>query len=161
MPTSRFRKIICPRCREEINIYANPVPTVDIIIETGNGIVLVERKKAPFGWAIPGGFVDYGECIEDAAIREAKEETGLDIELISLLGVYSNPERDPRMHTISTVFIAKADGEPTAGDDAKSAMIFSLDRLPHDLAFDHGKILKDYIKARQSVYNNLKYNQFD
>jgi ADP-ribose pyrophosphatase YjhB (NUDIX family) len=148
MPISKFREITCPRCQEKIRIHANPVPTVDIIIETGCGIVLIERRNPPFGWAIPGGFVDYGECAEDAAIREAKEETGLDIKLTGLLGVYSDPGRDPRMHTISTVFIAKADGGPTAGDDAKSAMIFGLDRLPGSLAFDHKKILKDYLKAK-------------
>lgn len=148
MSVSKFREITCPRCQEKIRIHANPIPTVDIIIEAGGGIVLIERRNPPFGWAIPGGFVDYGERAEDAAIREAKEETGLDVQITGLLGVYSDPGRDPRMHTISTVFIAKADGRPTAGDDAKSAMIFGLDRLPGDLAFDHGKILEDYLKTR-------------
>ncbi|MGQ9500326.1 MAG: NUDIX domain-containing protein [Dissulfurimicrobium sp.] len=148
MPVSKFREITCPRCQEKIKIHANPIPTVDIIIETEDGIVLIERKNPPFGWAIPGGFVDYGERAEDAAIREAKEETGLDVKLTGLLGVYSDPGRDPRMHTISTVFIAKADGRPTAGDDAKSVMIFGLDRLPDGLAFDHGKILKDYLNIK-------------
>ncbi|MGC9022140.1 MAG: NUDIX domain-containing protein, partial [Dissulfurimicrobium sp.] len=99
---STFREITCPRCQEKIKIHANPIPTVDIIIETAGGIVLIERKNPPFGWAIPGGFVDYGECVEAAAIREALEETGLKIRLKTLLGVYSNPDRDPRMHTIST-----------------------------------------------------------
>ncbi|MGQ9745830.1 MAG: NUDIX domain-containing protein [Dissulfurimicrobium sp.] len=148
MPVSKFREITCPRCQEKIKIHANPIPTVDIIIETEDGIVLIERKNPPFGWAIPGGFVDYGERAEDAAIREAKEETGLDVKLTGLLGVYSDPGRDPRMHTISTVFIAKADGRPMAGDDAKSVTIFGLDRLPDGLAFDHGKILKDYLNIK-------------
>ncbi len=103
--------------------YRNPVPTVDIIIETPKGIVLIERRNPPHGWAIPGGFVDYGETLEDAARREAKEETSLDVELKNLLYVYSNPSRDPRQHTVSTVFIAKAKGTPKAADDAKNLRV--------------------------------------
>jgi ADP-ribose pyrophosphatase YjhB (NUDIX family) len=122
----------------------NPYLTVDVIIETGGGIVLIRRKNPPPGWAIPGGFVDYGETIEDAIVREAKEETGLDIENLRQFHTYSDPKRDPRHHTVSTIFIATASGIPTAGDDAKEARIFTRDSLPDDLAFDHREILEDY-----------------
>ena len=150
------RKIICHKCKSEIQIYANPFPTVDIIIEIHNrykfeGIVLIERKNEPYDWAIPGGFVDYGECVEDAAIREAKEETHLDVELDYLLGVYSNPDRDPRFHTISTVFVAKAKGLPVAGDDAKSLAVFNLKNIPDKLAFDHRTIIDDYIEMHMNA----------
>jgi len=125
-----------------------PKLTVDTIIELSNQenrpIVLIERKNPPFGWALPGGFVDIGESLEQAAIREAKEETCLDIELISLLGCYSDPERDPRGHTVSAVYIATATGTPRAADDAKAVNIFSVEQLPSELAFDHAKILTDY-----------------
>ncbi|MBL8035064.1 MAG: NUDIX hydrolase [Leptospiraceae bacterium] len=130
--------------------YRNPVPTVDIIIELKNGIVLIERKNPPHGWAIPGGFVDYGESLEDAARREAQEETGLSVRLKSLLYTYSNPARDPRRHTISTVFVADARGVPVAADDAKNLAVFDLKKLPHELAFDHRQILSDYLKFRKS-----------
>jgi ADP-ribose pyrophosphatase YjhB (NUDIX family) len=123
----------------------HPYPTVDIIIEIGGGILLIKRKNPPFGWALPGGFVDYGESLEDAAVREAKEETGLDIKLLSQFHTYSDPDRDKRMHTISTVFIAKADGEPKPGDDAKDLLIFQKDSLPEEMAFDHKRILDDYL----------------
>jgi ADP-ribose pyrophosphatase YjhB (NUDIX family) len=136
--------IICPACGEAVIRYKNPFPTVDIIIRIGNGIVLIERKNPPHGWALPGGFVDYGESLEKAAIREAKEETSLDVRLISQLGAYSDPERDPRHHTISVVFIAEADGTLKAADDALNAKIFTLDTLPENLAFDHRKICMDY-----------------
>jgi len=131
----------------------NPVPTVDIIIRTqgDDSVVLVERKNPPLGWALPGGFVDYGEGLEEAATREAFEETGLKITLRSQLKTYSDPERDPRLHTITTVFIADAKGEPSAGDDAMRAKVFSLSDLPSPLAFDHERILKDYCE-------NLKLN---
>ncbi|MEK6693481.1 MAG: NUDIX hydrolase [Nitrospirota bacterium] len=128
--------------------FKNPIPTVDIIIEVKGGIVLIKRKNPPFGWAIPGGFVDYGESLEEAAIREAKEETSLDINLIRQFHTYSDPERDKRFHTISTVYIAKAEGEPNASDDAKEIGVFTKDILPEPIAFDHGKILKDYFKNR-------------
>jgi myo-inositol-1(or 4)-monophosphatase len=128
----------------------NPLPTVDIIIEVEDKIVLIYRKNYPFGWAIPGGFVDYGETLESAAIREAKEETNLDIELLYLLGCYSDPERDPRFHTITTVFVAKGKGELKAKDDAKLAKLFKIEEIPwDDLAFDHAKILKDYLKRKK------------
>ena len=128
---------------------AAPRPTVDVIIEMGSGIVLVRRKNPPPGWALPGGFVDGGESVATAARREAREETGLDVELVELLGVYSDPGRDPRgFYTISTVFIARADGEPKGGDDAAEARIFQAEALPPDLAFDHPVILGDYRRYR-------------
>ncbi|AFM13883.1 NUDIX domain-containing protein [Turneriella parva] len=130
--------------------HRNPVPTVDIIIEIGGKIVLIERRHEPFGWAIPGGFVDYGESLEDAARREAKEETSLDVRLKSLLGVYSKPSRDPRRHTISAVYLASAKGKPEAADDAKNLGLFSLNALPPALAFDHAEILSDYRRFRKS-----------
>ena len=137
----------CPRCGKIIAHYRNPFPTVDIIIEIGDGIVLIKRKNPPFGWALPGGFVDYGESLEMAAVREAKEETSLDVHLISQLGAYSDPERDPRQHTITVVFIARAEGRPEAADDAVEIGVFNHDNLPEELAFDHGKILRDYFKT--------------
>ena len=127
--------------------YRNPVPTVDVIIETeGGGIVLIRRKNPPFGWALPGGFVDYGESLEDAALREAKEETGLDVKLTSQLHTYSDPGRDPRQHTITTVFVAWASGTLSAGDDASDAALFGAEDLPGQIAFDHREILKDYFE---------------
>ena len=124
--------------------YKNPIPTVDIIIRTPKGIVLVDRKNYPLGWAIPGGFVDYGETVEHAAVREAKEEIGLKVKLVRQFHIYSDPRRDPRQHTISTVFIANAKGLPKAGDDAKNIGVFTHATLPKKLAFDHKQILKDY-----------------
>lgn len=126
----------------------NPIPTVDIIIEHGGGVVLIKRKNPPPGWAIPGGFVDYGESLEAAAKREAKEETGLDVTLIRQFHTYSEPGRDPRRHTVSTVFIAKSDGRLMAGDDAAEAGVFTKDTLPDLIAFDHRDILEDYFTGR-------------
>jgi ADP-ribose pyrophosphatase YjhB (NUDIX family) len=126
----------------------NPFPTVDIIIEVEGGIVLIERKNPPYGWAIPGGFVDYGEKVEDAAVREAREETSLNVELTRLLGVYSDPSRDPRSHTISTVFVATAEGLPVAADDAADAGVFTENSLPINIVFDHREILADYFRSR-------------
>ncbi|MFI5294419.1 MAG: NUDIX domain-containing protein [Thermodesulfovibrionales bacterium] len=128
--------------------HRNPVPTVDIIIKYAAGIVLIKRKNPPEGWALPGGFVDYGETLEDAAVREAKEETGLDVGLVRQFHSYSDPHRDPRQHTISTVFLAKAEGEYAAGDDAAAIGVFSGLDLPDNLAFDHRQILEDYITGR-------------
>jgi 8-oxo-dGTP diphosphatase len=133
--------------------YKNPYPTVDIIIELtehNNQIVLIQRLNEPLGMAIPGGFVDYGESIENAAIREAKEETNLDVKLIKQFKTYSDPKRDPRFHTISTVFIATANGTPVAGDDAKTCKIYSLDMLPDNLVFDHSNILNEYITYKKT-----------
>jgi purine-nucleoside phosphorylase len=131
--------------------YKNPVPTVDIIIELKDGkIVLIRRKNPPLGWALPGGFVDYGETLEAAAIREAEEETSLKVHLVRQLHTYSNPDRDPRRHTITTVFIARAEGPPKADDDAAEVGVFDQNTLPHPLAFDHELILKDYFLERQT-----------
>lgn len=133
--------------------YRNPIPTVDIIIELLDRpyrpIVLVERLNPPYGWALPGGFVDYGETVEKAAIREAAEETGLHIKLVEQFQVYSDPERDPRHHTLSVVFLAMAKGEPFAGDDAKNLAVFELWDIPQNLCFDHERILRDYRYYRE------------
>ena len=128
--------------------FKNPLPTVDIIIEYKGGIVLIKRRNPPAGWAIPGGFVDYGESLEQAAVREAKEETGLEVELLRQFHTYSSPERDARFHTISTVYVAKGRGEMLAGDDAKEAGVFGKEGLPEDIAFDHRDILHDYFTGR-------------
>lgn len=136
------------RIKKLYRIGHHPLPTVDIIIEYQGGIVLIERKNKPFGWAIPGGFVEYGEHLADAAVREAKEETSLDIEIKKLLGVYSAPGRDKRCHTISHVFTAEGKGELKANDDAKDAKVFTRKTLPKKLAFDHQDILDDYFNKR-------------
>ncbi len=134
-------------------IPVTPLMTADIIIELENNnktqIVLIERLNPPFGWAIPGGFVDKGESIESAAIREAKEETGLDVTLKCLLGCYSDPARDPRFHTASLVYIATADGVPVAGDDAKTTRLFDIDSIDVELAFDHQQIVDDYLNYKK------------
>ena len=128
--------------------YRNPFPTVDIIIEIETdkkkGIVLIKRKNPPYGWAIPGGFVDYGESLENAAIREAEEETTLKVSLIRQFHSYSDPDRDPRHHTIATVFIASAKGNPIGCDDAAEAAVFFRDEIPDEMAFDHRTIIEDY-----------------
>jgi ADP-ribose pyrophosphatase YjhB (NUDIX family) len=129
----------------------NPLPTVDIIIEiAGRGIVLIERKNPPHGWAIPGGFVDYGESLERAAVREAKEETSLDVTLVEQFHTYSDPRRDPRHHTIATVYIAAAEGAPKGEDDAKEARLFSENDLPRPIVFDHPQILRDYFRYKKT-----------
>jgi len=125
-----------------------PMLTVDIIIWTPKGIVLIERKNYPKGWALPGGFVDYGETIRQAAVREAKEETSLDVMLTRHFHTYTDPKRDPRRYTISAVFIAGAKGIPKARSDAKKARIFTSKTLPKKMAFDHRKILRDYFSNR-------------
>jgi ADP-ribose pyrophosphatase YjhB (NUDIX family) len=123
-----------------------PLITVDILIRYKGGIVLVERKFEPFGWSIPGGFVDYGETVEQAAIREAKEETNLNIHVIRQFHVYSDPKRDPRnTHSITVAMIATGRGVLKAGDDAKEAKVFSLDAPFPKMPFDHNKIIKDYL----------------
>jgi 8-oxo-dGTP diphosphatase len=128
----------------------NPLPTVDILIEIGGGVVLIERKNPPHGWALPGGFVDYGESLERAAVREAKEETSLDIKLIEQFHTYSDPKRDPRHHAISTVFIATAEGNPRGADDAKTARIFREGDLPVPIVFDHAQIIRDYFRYKKT-----------
>ena len=129
--------------------FKNPSPTVDILIETEpHSVVLIRRRNPPHGWAIPGGFVDYGESLEQAAVREAREETRLDVTLVRQFHTYSDPNRDPRKHTISTVFVASACGEPEGADDALEARVFKLDSLPTPLVFDHAAILEDWIHER-------------
>lgn len=132
--------------------FRNPVPTVDIIIELidrpSRPIILIERQNPPYGWAIPGGFVDYGESVEAAAKREAIEEVSLEVDLVEQFHVYSDPNRDSRKHTISIVFIATAKGEPIAADDAKNIGVFLPWEIPSNLCFDHDRILKDYFNYR-------------
>ncbi|WP_338867386.1 NUDIX hydrolase [Myxococcus stipitatus] len=131
--------------------YRNPKPTVDCIIElSGERIVLIRRANPPIGWALPGGFVDEGEPLDAAAIREVKEETGLDVKLVEQFFTYSDPKRDPRQHTLSTVYIGTAQGEPQGSDDAAEARTFRLDALPKDLCFDHGTILADYLAYKRT-----------
>jgi len=128
-----------------------PFVAADAIIELPDRrIVLIERGHPPAGWAIPGGFVEYGESLEAAAVREAREETGLEIELLDLLYVYSDPARDPRHHTVTAVFIARAEGHPVGADDAASAIAVGEDTLPSPLAFDHARVLADYFRFRRS-----------
>jgi 8-oxo-dGTP diphosphatase len=137
-------KVFCPACGQDTGVYRNPVPTVDIIIELAGGIVMIRRKNPPCGWALPGGFVDCGETVEQAAHREALEETGLALEGMRMFHVYSDPRRDPRQHTITTVFAAEGRGALEAGDDAEGAAVFPEDALPSGIAFDHAQILADY-----------------
>jgi len=136
--------------------YRNPIPTVDIIIEISSneksGIILIERRNPPFGWALPGGFVDYGESLEQAAIREALEETSLNVQLLKQFHTYSDPARDPRQHTITTVYIASATGMPQAADDAINLDIFQENHLPKPIVFDHHRIIQDYFHYKK---NNL------
>lgn len=134
--------------------YRNPIPTVDIIIEMTSsenrkGIVLIKRKNPPPGWALPGGFVDYNESLEQAAVREAEEETSLRVKLLYQFHTYSDPNRDPRQHTITTVYVASASGTPEAKDDADEAGVFLEEDIHFPLAFDHADILKDYFKMKQ------------
>jgi ADP-ribose pyrophosphatase YjhB (NUDIX family) len=117
-----------------------------VIAEIGSSIVLIERRNFPFGWALPGGFVDVGERVEDAAVRELREETTLEVELRALLGVYSRPDRDPRGHTVTMVYVGRAHGEPRAADDAKGIGLFAPAEPPAPLAFDHAEILADYLR---------------
>jgi len=141
----------CPKCGTIVETFRNPAPTADVIVEMpGGGIVLIRRKHPPPGWALPGGFVDYGESLEDCAVREAREEIGLDVALVHALGTYSDPARDARRHTITTVFVARPLGDTTLrpADDAAEARVFSRDALPSPTAFDHAKILDDYFGWR-------------
>jgi len=144
--------------------FKNPVPTVDIIIELESGggnhplrIILIERRNPPYGWALPGGFVDEGETLEEAAVREALEETSLKVRLKAQMRAYSDPMRDPRMHTISVVFVAEADGAPEARDDAKTVGIFGESNLPKDMAFDHAKILRDYFRWKKEGWKAFEF----
>jgi len=133
--------------------WKNPTPTVDMLIELDDKpgtLVFIERKNEPRGFALPGGFVDEGEYVADAAVREAKEETGLDVELVELFHVYSDPTRDPRKHTVSTVFIGRARGEPTGGDDAARCVVCAPEQLPAKLVFDHAVIVGDYFEYKRT-----------
>ena len=131
-----------------------PIIAADALIELvdrpGNPIVLIKRENPPYGWAIPGGFVDVGESVPDAAIREAKEETCLDVELVCLLGCYSEPSRDPRGHTVTMIYVARASGEPVAADDAADVAVFDPADVNVDLAFDHVKVISDYLQWRET-----------
>ena len=131
-------------------MHTGPSLTVDIIIRMGNPehVVLVKRHNPPHGWALPGGFVDAGETVEQAAVREAREETLLDVTLQRQFHVYSDPSRDPRFHTVSVVFLGTAEGTPVGSDDAAEAVLFTLETLPSPIVFDHGKILEDYFAQR-------------
>ncbi|HEY5927123.1 MAG TPA: NUDIX hydrolase [Kofleriaceae bacterium] len=133
--------------------WKNPTPTVDMLVELDGKpgtLVFIERKNEPQGFALPGGFVDEGEWVADAAVREAKEETGLDVELVELFHVYSDPSRDPRKHTVSTVFIGRARGEPRGGDDAARCLVCKPEELPAKLVFDHAVIVADYFTYKRT-----------
>lgn len=144
--------VTCPGCGREFPVRIAPFPTTDIVIRrVKNGreaVVLVRRKNPPHGWAIPGGFIEYGESAEACAVREAEEETGLRVKLTGLLGVYSGPDRDPRFHTISAVYTAGGGGDPRAGSDAAETGVFTRDELPPDIVFDHRTILERYFEQR-------------
>ncbi len=131
-----------------------PSVAADVIIELvdrpGHPIVLIERRNPPHGWAIPGGFVDVGESVERAAVREAAEETRLTVQLKVLLGLYSRPDRDPRGQTVSAVYVGQATGDPVGADDAAHAAAFEPGRFPEALAFDHATVLEDYLRFRET-----------
>lgn len=151
--SDKGKTLPCSYCGKPVATHRNPIPTVDIIIECETpsgqkGILLIERKNEPKGWAIPGGYVDYGETFEEAAVREAREETGLEVKLIRQFHAYSDPRRDPRQHNVSVVFIARAKGTPRAGSDAGSVGLFGRENLPKPLTFDHAEILADYFGAK-------------
>ncbi|MDW7709813.1 MAG: NUDIX hydrolase [Deferrisomatales bacterium] len=130
--------------------YRNPLPTVDVVVECGAGVVLVRRRHPPAGWALPGGFVEEGESFEEAAVREAAEETGLCVELTEQFFTYSDPARDPRRHTATTVYLGRARGNPRGGDDAAEARVWPWDALPSPLCFDHARILGDVLRYRRT-----------
>jgi len=131
-----------------------PLIAADALIELTDQpdrpIVLIERKNPPYGWAIPGGFVDIGETVETTAVREAMEEVSLQVTLRGLLGIYSSPTRDPRGHTVTAIYVAQATGTPVAADDAKNVGVFTLDQLPLSLAFDHEMVLEDFRRYRET-----------
>lgn len=133
-----------------MSVYRNPFPTVDVAILCGGGVVLVRRRNPPLGWALPGGFVEEGEALEAAADREAEEETGLKVRLVEQFFTYSDPARDPRHHTITTVYLAEAEGVPAGADDAAEARVWPWEALPPSLCFDHARILSDVSRYLRS-----------
>lgn len=142
------KPLLCPHCNMVVRKHGQPAPTTDVIIYTEElGIVLIERRNIPYGFALPGGFIDEGEMVEIAAKREMKEETNLDVELLGILGVYSKPDRDPRFHTMTITFVGKPKNpsELKAGDDAKKAAFYPLSNLPKPLCFDHEKMVQDFL----------------
>ncbi len=141
------KQVVCPHCGKPYSCYRNPTPTTDVVIhDPGRGVVIIRRLNEPLGYALPGGFIEEGEQAEKAAIREMKEETGLDVRLDGLLGVYSTPHRDPRQHTMSVVFVGHATNPDAihGGDDAATAAFYPLDSLPEPIVFDHSRILADF-----------------
>ena len=151
------KPLSCPNCHAIIRKYSNPFPTADVVIyDPELGIALVERGKEPFGLALPGGFIEEGESAEQAAIREMKEETSLDVDLLGILGVYSNPDRDPRFHTLTITYVGKARdvSRLRAGDDAAQALFYKLDALPSPLCFDHDfavRHFRDYLTGKRPL----------
>jgi ADP-ribose pyrophosphatase YjhB (NUDIX family) len=139
--------IHCPRCGSSVEVYRNPFPTTDVVAIRDGQVLLINRKNPPLGWALPGGFVDYGEAAEEAAARELKEETGLNLDSGKLLGVYSKPGRDPRFHTLSVVYTGTVSGSLRAGDDAAEARWFPLTELPEHIAFDHREIIAEAARS--------------
>jgi ADP-ribose pyrophosphatase YjhB (NUDIX family) len=140
----------CPQCGSPIELYRNPFPTVDVVVLREGKVLLIERTNYPEGWALPGGFVDYGESAESAAARELEEETGLHARSLKLLGVYSTPGRDPRFHTLTVVYVGLADGDPVAGDDAGDVRWWPENGLPDNIAFDHRQIIQDALTRHVS-----------
>lgn len=141
------KNIFCPECQHAIPVWDSPSPTVDVVVHHPHkGIVLIGRKNIPHGFALPGGFIDAGECAEAAALRELREETNLTVQLVGLLGVYSDPLRDPRQHTLGLVYVGTTDTPENlqAGDDAASAAFYALDALPTPMAFDHLSIIQHF-----------------
>lgn len=139
--------LLCPNCGHKVRKYKNPFPTVDVLIRYRGGIVLIERGNEPFGWAIPGGFMEYGESAETAAAREMMEETSLKLENLQFFTVRSQPDRDPRFHTITVVFTADGKGELRAGDDAVNAQVVNANTLPETIAFDHREVIESYFAS--------------
>ena len=144
-------RLVCPNCGDPLEFYEQPRLTVDAVVMNGTGqVLLIERRNPPPGWALPGGFVDPGETLEAAVARELEEETGLKAREVRQFHTYSEPERDPRHHTVSTVFLVTADGRPRAADDAARVRFFAPDRLPEQIAFDHREILADVHRYRET-----------